>query len=401
MQGSPPTPRRASPASSPTGPQAAAQVVEEHLERLPMGGQMRMKLAALVVVAAAGFAAPRRVGARTRPQAQVAQALSFTLKWNRTMNDAGQADRAVVADGREPRRQARGGRRRPRRVRLRVPPLRRHERPGLAGQGARRGRLRSVGRRRSTRAAATPCTSARARVALRWSAAIRRSARPARSSGSAPSTIRPTDPYPHNGVMSSMAVGNLQGRLAVVGGSMGQVQYAMDARTGAVLPGFPWFQADDNFTTPALADVNGDGRNEIIEGGDQSPGISYGTVYKKGGHMRVLRDTGYYGHSQPNAGLICEKTPNQTMPSSPAVGRFLGRRRPGRGRSAPATAGSGASDTNRRLRDQRGELCIVVVPDARRPDGRGAGARERAGRRQAARRRRHDAVPTATAPSTS
>jgi hypothetical protein len=93
-----------------------------------------------------------------------------------------------------------------------------------------------------------------------------------------------------------------------------------------VLPGFPWFQADDNFTTPALADVLGDGHLQIVEGGDQTGNshVIFGTIYKQGGHMRVLRQTGNYAQRYPNGGLLCEKLTDQTMPSSPAVGRFSG-----------------------------------------------------------------------------
>ena len=40
-----------------------------------------------------------------------------------------------------------------------------------------------------------------------------------------------TDPYPHNGVMASMAVGDLQGGTDVVAGSLGENMYAMNAGT--------------------------------------------------------------------------------------------------------------------------------------------------------------------------
>ena len=40
----------------------------------------------------------------------------------------------------------------------------------------------------------------------------------------------------------------------------------LNAGNGAILPGYPWFQADSNFATPALADLYGSGQTDIIEG---------------------------------------------------------------------------------------------------------------------------------------
>ena len=116
------------------------------------------------------------------------------------------------------------------------------------------------------------------------------------------------------GVDTSLAVGNLQGSTDVVGGSMGMLQDALNAATGAVLPGFPWFQADSNFSSPALADLYRDGRTEIIEGGDSTHGVALGQTYQDGGHVRVLNGTG---------NLLCEYNTNQVVQSSPAVGQFL------------------------------------------------------------------------------
>ena len=61
-----------------------------------------------------------------------------------------------------------------------------------------------------------------------------------------------TDTAPAKAVQASMAVGNLNGGTDVVAGSLGEVGQAMNASNGAMLPGFPWFQADSNFTTPGL-----------------------------------------------------------------------------------------------------------------------------------------------------
>jgi len=136
-------------------------------------------------------------------------------------------------------------------------------------------------------------------------------------------TNPPTDPVPHNGVQASLAVGTLQGQLSVVAGSLGEEEDALVAATGQLLPGFPWYQADSNFTTPALADVEGTGQLQIIEGGDSTAGVSYGQQYQNGGHLRILSDTGNAGQPEPNDGLVCELDTDQTVQSSPAVGPFL------------------------------------------------------------------------------
>ena len=133
-----------------------------------------------------------------------------------------------------------------------------------------------------------------------------------------------TDTAPANAVQASMAVGNLNGATDVVAGSLGEVGQAMNAANGAMLGGFPWFQADSNFTTPALGDVYGNGRTDIVEGGDSSAGSAYGTTYTDGGHLRVLSPTGNAGTGNPGGGLVCEYNTDQTVQSSPAVGEMGG-----------------------------------------------------------------------------
>ncbi len=137
-------------------------------------------------------------------------------------------------------------------------------------------------------------------------------------------TNPPTDPTTHSGVQASLAVGNLQGGTDVTAGSLGQNQYALTANSGSLLTGFPWFQADSNFTTPALADLYSNGTTEIVEGGDSSMGLAYGQQYLNGGHLRILSPAGNAGAPQPNGGLDCEYNTNETVQSSPAVGEFFG-----------------------------------------------------------------------------
>ena len=160
-------------------------------------------------------------------------------------------------------------------------------------------------------------------------------------------TLLPNGQGGNRGVMSSLAVGNLHFGPDVVGGSMGQMQLAASAGRGTVLPGFPWLQADTNFSTPAVAKIRSNVATDyIIEGGDSSAGRAYAQTYTNGGHIRILRATGNSGRTYPNDGLLCELKTNQVVQSSPAVGRFL----------ANGTMGvvvgtgvwwSGASDTNR------------------------------------------------------
>jgi hypothetical protein len=125
------------------------------------------------------------------------------------------------------------------------------------------------------------------------------------------------------GVMGSLALGPIQSSMDVVGGAMGQEQLAINTGTGHALSGFPWLQADTNFSSPALADLYHTGHDYIIEGGDSSKGIAGATKYTNGGHIRVLRNTGHAGRPYQNSGIYCEYDTNQVVQSSPAVGNFL------------------------------------------------------------------------------
>ncbi len=132
-----------------------------------------------------------------------------------------------------------------------------------------------------------------------------------------------------SGIVASLAVGDLQGGPDVVAPSVGQQEDAMSAAAGKVLPGFPWFDGDGNYATPALADLYGNGKNEIVNGGGQTAGLAYGVHYTQGGHVSVLSSTGNAGTKSPNGGLICTYNPNESVESSPAVGPFLSGRAEG------------------------------------------------------------------------
>ncbi|HVB93422.1 MAG TPA: hypothetical protein VND67_03805 [Acidimicrobiales bacterium] len=148
--------------------------------------------------------------------------------------------------------------------------------------------------------------------------------------------VNAVDPQGPQGVQASMSVGSIDGVTGVTAPSLGQNQYALNAVNGALLPGWPFFTADSSFTTPALADLYGNGQTEIVEGGDSSAGVANGITYTNGGHLRVLGGGG---------NLICHHDVNQTVDSSPAVGNFLA----GGGMGIAFGTGSfypGASDSN-------------------------------------------------------
>jgi hypothetical protein len=133
-----------------------------------------------------------------------------------------------------------------------------------------------------------------------------------------------TDSVPHSGVSASLTVGNYAGGYGVEAGSLGQNGDALGAGNGAMLGGFPWFQADSVFSTAAVADLYADGDNELISGGDSSAGLAYGQTYSNGGHIRIMSSAGNAGAATPSGGLICEYDTTQNIDrSSPAVGQFL------------------------------------------------------------------------------
>jgi hypothetical protein len=132
------------------------------------------------------------------------------------------------------------------------------------------------------------------------------------------------------GVSGGLSLGVLQSQIALVSPSQGQNTYVLNPANGAALKGFPWFQADTVFATPAIADVEGDGQDQIIEAGNTTAGHVYDHYYINGGEVRILSETGNGGNKKkPNGGLFCEYTVNQGVDSSPAVGDILPGDKPG------------------------------------------------------------------------
>ena len=100
----------------------------------------------------------------------------------------------------------------------------------------------------------------------------------------------------------------LEGGTDLVAGSLGEEEYAVNAADGSTLSGFPWYQGDSTQSTPAIADLYDNGRNEIIQGGDSTQGYSYGTEYENGGHLRILSADGNLGQPEPNNGACSAST---------------------------------------------------------------------------------------------
>jgi hypothetical protein len=140
-------------------------------------------------------------------------------------------------------------------------------------------------------------------------------------------------------VSASLAVGNLEGGTDVVAGGLGQEEYAFDGPSGNVLNGYPWFQADSNFSTPALANLSGS-TDQIIEGGASTAGNAYNTQYGNGGHLRILSSSGSAGQPTPSGGLSCQYNTDEEVDSSPAIGHF------GPGQETAIAFGTGSYFTN-------------------------------------------------------
>ena len=96
----------------------------------------------------------------------------------------------------------------------------------------------------------------------------------------------------------------------VVYGSWDFMIWAVD-RFGEPLPGFPFNNDDTIWSSPALFDIDDDGRQEIFIGGDSSPG---GLFDHTGGVMRAL------DWSDDTVSELWNRTVNESLMGSPAVG---------------------------------------------------------------------------------
>jgi hypothetical protein len=111
------------------------------------------------------------------------------------------------------------------------------------------------------------------------------------------------------GVASTPAIGdiNADGIADVTAATLGLQGWSL-SESGAVNPGWPRYQTDSSFSTPALL-----GGNELVIGGDDSPG---GLVNNQGGVLQEVNGAGVVQWTH---------TFNDTVDSSPSVAEVGGR----------------------------------------------------------------------------
>lgn len=75
-------------------------------------------------------------------------------------------------------------------------------------------------------------------------------------------------------------------------GSLGVESIWSLSQGGVVHPGFPYYADDTVFSSPAVLDANGDGRDDFVIGGDASAGPTFNPVNHQGGLVRAITGSG-------------------------------------------------------------------------------------------------------------
>jgi hypothetical protein len=130
--------------------------------------------------------------------------------------------------------------------------------------------------------------------------------------------FQPTDKDNGNlSVFSTPAVGDTTGDGVpdVTVSALGLRSWSLD-QSGATNPGWPFYTDDTVFSSAALVDVNGDGRTDIVTGGDVSPG---GPVDGRGGILRAISGDGK---------VLWSHQFDEMIRSSPSVGDVDGDGKP-------------------------------------------------------------------------
>ncbi len=104
---------------------------------------------------------------------------------------------------------------------------------------------------------------------------------------------------------------NKDGSVDVTFGVLGLKTWSVDS-SGSTNFGWPFYWDDTQSTSPALADITGDGQSEVIVGGDSSPG---GPIDHRGGMVRAFTGKGQQ---------LWEFRTNEIIRSSPSIGDING-----------------------------------------------------------------------------
>jgi hypothetical protein len=112
---------------------------------------------------------------------------------------------------------------------------------------------------------------------------------------------------------SSFAIGDItgSGQPDATIGELGLYSPSFTAASGSILPGWPYHADDTVFSSPALADLNGNGIPDVIVGGDSSPGGIFGGA---GGVLRAIDGSGH---------TLWDYVIDEQVRSSPAIGNGM------------------------------------------------------------------------------